>query len=559
MIFLRSFGADQSVGVSNFVSIGQPAGVVDGDLILACVVLTDSSIDVTPPDNDWTLIARTDETRTGNVAVFWKFAQNEPSRWVFTLSSTVHPSGTYGIGGVLVYGGADGFEPVEAFSSATSPSALTQNVPAITASEAGEELVLFLGCDSGGQISAPSGFLAPVDRFVPGAASFLACRRQLDAAGTQAATTTAVTVAGRGAAVAIALRPSAGTMSVEDVRERIVAALPPGVDDVYDLTPTGDYYKYFQAIASWMKTYAFDLVDILRREIAPQFSRYKLPSWERIFGLETTRITKSGTVPQRQAQVTAAWRAAAGQGSSIPAVQGVLAPLLGYLPSTTVQVLECDRSALTLAHSYDVCGGADVTIPAGTTTLSVLVNDGGKVAAMGAMLNLAFASSDLSTYAFTLTGPDGTSHTWDDGWSAVPLVLRSPGQKTVPVRGSDGEVHLVHVATGFGGKQIQGVWQLAITNGSGVSNTLYSASTLFVEGIARGQDTAGAIFHWGVYADPAHLGENGVQPNFAEAQKAIRKLSFSHTVGNLILSISPWPGVSSGAHAAIPGRCTPNR
>lgn len=536
MIFLRSYGSDQSVGVSNYVSIGQPVGVQDGDLLLVSITLTDSNITVVPPDDDWTMIQQTDPTRTGNVAAFWKFAQNEPGRWVFTLSSTVHPLGTYGIGGVLVYGGADGFEPVEAFALATSPSSVTQNIPAITASEAGEEIVIFLGCDSGGQISAPSGYAAPVNRFVPGASSFLACRRQLDAAGTQAAATTSVTVAGRGAALAITLRQSAGTLSVDNVRERLVAAFPAGVDDVYDLTPTGDYYKLFQAIAAWMKVYAFDLIDILRREVAPQFSRYKLPSWERIFGLETTRITKIGTIPQRQAQVMAAWRAAAGQGSSIPAVQGALAPLLGYSPGTEVQVVETDRSSITLVNSYDVCGGVDVAIPAGTTVLTIPVNDGGKVSAAGAMLNLAFASEDLSLYSFTLTGPDGTAHTWNAGWTQAPLVLRSKA---------------------FVRKAIQGRWTLSIVNGSGASNTLYTASTLFVEGIARGQQTAGAVFEWGVYADPAHLGENGTGANLEEARRAVTKMRFAHTEGSLFLSLDPQCDISSGIHAALADYCTP--
>lgn len=536
MIFLRTFGPDESTGVSDYVSIPQPIGVQDGDLLLVGIMLPDSSIDVAAPDDGWTLVARTDKTRTGNVAVFWRFALNEPARWVFTLSSTVHPAGTYGLGGVLVYGGADGFEPVEAFATATSPSGTAQNVPAITAAEADEEMVLFLGADNPGTFTPLAGYEAAVARAPGGVGTFEAHHRQLDAAGTQSATTVALSVTAKGACIALALRPSAGTLSVDDVRERLVAAFPRGVEDVYDLTASGDYYKLFQAVAALMKVYAFDLVDLLRREIIPHLSRYKLPSWERIFGLETTRIAKQGTIPQRQAQVLGAWRAAAGQGSSIPVVQAVLGPLLGYLPTTTVEVLEADRSALTAAHSY--WPAADTAIPNGaTTTIAIDVSlHGGKVAKAGAQLWLVFASAGLSSYTFTLTAPDGSSKTWAGSWASVPLKLYAPE---------------------LADKAIQGIWRLSITNNSGADNTLYSGSTLFVEGVAPRQDTAGAVFHWGVYADPAHVGESGVAPNYDEAFRAIKRLTFSHCRGRLLLSKEPWPGTSSGAHAAIPGRCIP--
>lgn len=533
MIFLRTYGADESQGVSPYVSIPQPIGVVDGDLLVVGICLTDSQIDIAPPDDEWELIARTDETQTGSVAVFVKFAMNEPSRWVFSLSSTVHPLGTYGIGGVLVYGGVDGFEPVEAFASATTPHQVAQNVPAITAADADEELVLLFGADDAGTFTAVGGFDEVVARAPVGVASFSAQRRALVAAGAQAATTSALSIAARGACVALVLRPSAGTLTVDDVRERLVAALPRGVEDVYDLTPSGDYYKFFQAIAGLMKTYAFDLVDLVRRELLPQFTRYKLPSWERIFGLETTRTAKTGVIPQRQAQVVGGWRAAAGQGSTKAAVQAVVGPLLGYFPTTPVEVIECDRSALTLFHSYDVAGGADVLIPSSSSAVLTIpvLGDGGKVAKCGATLNLAMSVDDTSAFLFTLTAPNGTSKQWA-GAAHAPLVLR--GKE-------------------FAGVAIYGIWTLKIDNLSAGVATLYSGSTLFVEGIAPRQQTAGAVFEWGVYADPAHLGENGTAPNFEAARREIRKLAFDHCIGGLIQSLDAIPD-----DTAIPDECLPD-
>jgi hypothetical protein len=540
MIFLRAYGSDESVGVSNYVSIPQPIGVQDGDLLVVGISLTDSAIDVAAPDDEWTLVARTDETQTGSVAVFVKFAMNEPSRWVFPLSSTVHLSGTYGLGGVLVYGGVDGFEPVEASASATTPHVVAQNVPAITASEAGEELVLFFGADNAGTLATLSGFNQVVARAPGGVGTFVAQRRRTEA-GTQAATTAALSVAAKGACVALALRPSAGTLSVDDVRERLVAALPRGVEDVYDLTASGDYFKYYQSIAGLLKTHAFDLVDLVRREILPHLSRYKLPSWERIFGLETTRVAHAGTIPQRQAQVIGAWRAAAGQGSSRAAVQAVIGPLFGYDTTTEVEIVECDRSALTLLHSYDWTGGVDTAlntsaVNGGLTTFTMVVTDGGKVSVAGATLTLAFNDPETSNYDFALVAPDGTTKTWTGGASTSPLVLR----------GAE-----------FAGAAINGIWTLRITNHTLVANTLLSASTLFVEGMQRGQSTAGAAFEWGVYADPALLSESGTPANFAQARAMLRRLAFSHTLGCLIRSKAPWPDTESGLHSAIPSEAIP--
>jgi hypothetical protein len=80
---------------------------------------------------------------------------------------------------------------------------------------------------------------------------------------------------------------------------------------------------------------------------------------------------------------------------------------------------------------------------------------------------------------------------------------------------------------------------------------------LFVEGLARGQSTGGAIFEWGVYVDPAHVGENGTAADLAGARLAIKRLKHAHTVGSLIQSLAPWPDISSGINSSIPDEWLP--
>lgn len=525
-IFLRASGIDSGAGAGGFVGIPVPLGVANGDIAIVAIA-AEPGVVVTPPDTNWTQIAQTDPSQFGIVA-FWTTVLNAPANWVFSLNGS-----NFACGVVAIYGNVDGFNPID-MSTVAVNSVSAGDIPSVTASLNGEELAIFLVASGNGSFT-PSGNYQQAASKSTVHVSISFQHQALQSAGTQPATTSVYSGSAAGACIAITLAPSYSTLTQDDIYHRLFDAMPEGIDNLLDFTPTGDFYKYFQVIAAVAKI-GFDLVDILRQEIVPYLSRYKLPDWERIFGLLSTITAQTGTIPSRQSQVLGAWRAAAGQGASIPTVQAVLRTLLGYSAATTPLVIECDRPTLTLVNSYDATGGGDVAIPhAATTTLTIPVSDGGKVAKMGAQLELAFASTPLTTYTFVLTAPDGSSKTWTGTWGDLPLVLYAPS---------------------FAGAKTQGNWTLAITNGSGVDNTLYSAAFLFVEGMARGQQTAGAIFDWGVWADPAHIGESGTA-NFAAARAAIKKLALSHTIGNLIQSLAPWPDSTTAPNAAIPDECIP--
>jgi hypothetical protein len=350
-----------------------------------------------------------------------------------------------------------------------------------------------------------------------------------------------------GASILLVLRPAVGTLSVDDVRRRFVAALPEGVEAVYDLEPGGDYYNFFQALAALFRTYVFDLLDVARREVQPTLSWFKLPEWERLFGLATTRTARRGSVQQRQAQIQSAWRAASGQGSSTAALRAVIAPLLGYNDAADVQIIECDRTALELKHTYALV--TDLAVPDNTTVTHefAVFADGGVVSSAGARLRLVFNASDLEDWSISLTGPSGYVQTWDRGWSRPDIELF----------GND-----------FANEQINGIWTLSITNGAAAdavgSPKLLAGSSLFVEGVQSGYDanhsqqsTGGATFHWGIYADPDHLGENGSGADLAAARLMLIKMRHAYTQVSLLFSLEPYPGMTGGANAAIPGQCIP--
>jgi hypothetical protein len=474
-----------AAGASLFVGIPRPVGVADGDLVVAAIAVP-AGIQVTPPSSDWLeAAAQTDPARPIGLAVFWTTALNAPRNWVFSLSAAAEAEGL-----VVVYRNPDPFHPIEVTAAATTAAAAAHAVAGISASLDGEELLVFLAADAAGSYTPAAGFV-PFGARVQTSHTLEAHRRQLQTAGARPAFNVAFSGAADGVSLVLVIAPSYGTLSFDDARERLISAMPEGLDGLLDFTVGGDFYRLFSAIGALMKIHVFDLVDLVRQEIVPYLSRYKLPKWEEAFALLPTRTAQFGTIPQRQAQVLGSWRAAAGQGSSIPVAQQILATLLGYNPTTPVQIIESDAGELYLEHSHGIT--ADVALPAGvTTSIPMVVDEGGKLSQAGVRLRLVLSTGALQQYTFTLRAPNGTSKTWDRGWDSTPLVLYG--------------IEFADLAL------VPGIWTLDIFNGSGAPATLFAGPLLELDGIARNQDTGGAIFWWGVYADPLHLGENGVAP-----------------------------------------------
>jgi hypothetical protein len=321
--------------------------------------------------------------------------------------------------------------------------------------------------------------------------------------------------------------------TIDDARRYLLSLLPPGAEQLYDLIPLGDVFLLFDALGEVFKTYAFDLLNTLRQELFPSSAVQKLPDWETPLGIAKQAPALFGAIAQRQAAVVAKLRESGP--CCDPVVQSIMGPLLGYFPTTPVQIVKTDRSALRLAHTYGFA--QDVTLPAGqTTSLSIVVNDGGKVSKAGAQLNLVFSTADLRSYAVTLTAPDGKAKTWTGGWSTTPVTLFAPE---------------------LAGSKIQGAWTLSIINGSAAPSTLFAGGVLFVEGIGPNQRTGGAVFEWGVYADPAHVGESGTPMDVPSILETLARIKHSVSPASLLLSVNPYPDTASGPNSAIPDMCIP--
>ncbi len=531
MIFLRTAVVDENVaGASPFVSVEQPVGIADGDLLVLAVTVNATDVVVTPPDASWTRVAHTDKTAGVSLWVWWKFALNEPVRWVFSFDSSVEA-----MAAVAVYGGADGWEPVEAYAAQHNAAAGTAAVGGFSTSVGDEELVLFVSSDTAGTFTPATGFQSVASTVVNGALAVH--RKQYGAPTVVSGLTVPFSVAGETCSFAVVLRPSVSKLSLDDVRKLLVGGLPADADRVYDLDGGGSFYKLFQAVALAAKQVAFDLVELCQLEILPRFARYKLPDWERVFGLTTTRQAQVGSIPARQAQVVSSWREAAGLGSTRAAITAILGPLLGYDVGTEVEIVTTDRDLLSAEHRYST--ESVVSVADGDSgTFGFTTIDGGKVSTGGARVLLEYGTGS-GAIVVRLTAPDGTTKSWD-----VNI---------------DGQAMDLLFGVEFVDAEMMGPWLLEFQNDSG--GLVEAIMTVFVEGVTDGRNdgqiTAAAMFDWGVYADPAHLGENGLSADLVAARRAVQRIAFAHTQGNLLQSLTPYPDEDAGLHAAIPDECIP--
>jgi hypothetical protein len=307
-------------------------------------------------------------------------------------------------------------------------------------------------------------------------------------------------------------------------RRFLLNLLPPGAERLYSLVPGGDVYQLFDAFAAAVKQFGFDLLDVLRLEITPAECIQKLADWESALALVSTRAALHGTPEQRRASVLSRLREAGG--FTRPLVQSVIAPLLGFLNSATLQILNTDRVAMRAAHTY-TGNGAGQTAP-GTFTARVI--DDGPVTKAGAQLSITLTAPALEQIKLQLSTRNGKTKTWSGlGTGAIAnqtFQLASPE---------------------LAGAQCSGVWALSVAG----TGTLVNWS-LFAEGIGIG-GLAGDLFEWGVYLDPAHAGETGFAPDLHAVSLTMARIQHAHADGHIVRAFSAAPNTA----LAIPNQFLP--
>ncbi|MCY0988760.1 cell wall anchor protein [Nannocystis sp. ILAH1] len=217
----RSSAVASGAGLSA-LTINKPAGVVQGDVLLARVTNRNNATAVVTPPAGWTLL-RSDQSASQLKAwVFYKVAgAAEPANYAFSIDLASNIAGS-----VVAFANVDTANPIDAHSGQKNGLVATFDTPPITTTAAGGVAVWF-----GSQVWAgttcptspivpPSGFTEVLDTCLPSAGTALlydAAYKVLGAAGPQPAFNGSSPYANTNIAQVVALRPAgAPTCTVGD-------------------------------------------------------------------------------------------------------------------------------------------------------------------------------------------------------------------------------------------------------------------------------------------------------------------------------------------------------
>src|SRR5687767_8168452 len=94
----------------------------------------------------------------------------------------------------------------------------------------------------------------------------------------------------------------AKTWTTADVRQLLVSLWPDG--QLYDwFNPSASIYQFLDAVAEVTKSFGYELLERLRRELDLAGCTDKLPDWEAALGLAATPVALSGDAPARRASI----------------------------------------------------------------------------------------------------------------------------------------------------------------------------------------------------------------------------------------------------------------
>lgn len=315
-------------------------------------------------------------------------------------------------------------------------------------------------------------------------------------------------------------------------------------------------------LAQGLKTFGYDVLDLLERELDPSRAVLKLQDWRELYSMP-----QNPRDPEELRALVIARLREYGAEPNIFNVAAAVGVVLGYADPTQLQVLEISAAALRAACEYveTIPGGVAIPVALGfdppatpLTRLAPWCYDGGAVWGSGARLELGFNLPAGTTIRARLTGPDGTRKEW------APLTQWDP-RSTV-----------VLYAPEFAGKSVHGRWRLDLYRTAAPAASLLSWRLLApgaprayvgpkvdppttypqprsVPNVVRQAGLAQWKFWWGVFADPAKLSAK-TAADFGAARQALSRFRLAPAKADLILSKSPIPDAST----SLPDSCVPS-
>lgn len=214
------------------LTIATPAGLAAGDLLLASVAATPSSVTLTPPPG-WTLLRRVVQgsATSSSLSTYYRVADgSEPASTTWTLAGAGFDGG---VGGIARFTGVDGTTPIDAEAGSATASSLNHAAPSVVTSQVDHMLVTIHIYASSSTWTPPGTMteVADLASLSPPNAAGIALAINTELRATAGATGTRTASAGanadRGATQAVALRATALTC-LNDSFNR--ADGPPGGD-----------------------------------------------------------------------------------------------------------------------------------------------------------------------------------------------------------------------------------------------------------------------------------------------------------------------------------------
>ncbi|AGP33903.1 cell wall anchor protein [Sorangium cellulosum] len=195
------------------LTLAKPAGVVQGDVLLARIAIRNQVGAVIAPPAGWTLLRSDQSASAVKSWVLWKVATGaEPASYAFGVDVSAYLAGS-----IVAFSGADPASPIDAASGQKNGNSATLAAPPVTTTAANGVAVWFgtqvwtgSSCPAS-PIVPPSGFTEPFDTCLLSSSTgllFDAAYKQLGAAGLQPAWSGTSPFANTNTAQVVALRPA---------------------------------------------------------------------------------------------------------------------------------------------------------------------------------------------------------------------------------------------------------------------------------------------------------------------------------------------------------------
>jgi len=144
---------------SKTLSLSKPSGVINGDVMIAQVTVSNASTTITEPSG-WNLIRTTQSSGSIKMATYYKVASStEPTSYTWTTNSSQAATG-----GISAFSGVNKTNPIETSSGKYNDSTATVSFAQVTTAVANDMVLAFVGVSGNTTVTPPSGLTERYDK-----------------------------------------------------------------------------------------------------------------------------------------------------------------------------------------------------------------------------------------------------------------------------------------------------------------------------------------------------------------------------------------------------------